>query len=544
MLPAIGHAQGLPELKPILDAQQGQSVIEIPPGRYLLNNSAHGPYRFTDLKNVEIRGNGAEVVCNSQEQAFRFSNCIGVTISNFSVDYDPLCFTQGSIADMDSNRTWFEVEIDQGYPMENVRPNRVQFYDPATRELKRNSITTGSGHYAALEQVGERRFRLVKNGTWTANEQIGDLVALDVVASKSHVPPHTIQLEKCRDMKLHNIAVYGSNSFSFYERECSATHYDRCRVGRGNPPPGIAPRLRAGNADGIHSSYASKGPLVENCEVRHNGDDCIIVCGRSFPICRIDGQANAIYVLSREANPVFYAGDSLQHVLHSGTKSGTMTIQSVEPFVPSAEEQQLIKDKYPTLLFKDGYTRGMRITVAALPGDVEIGDVIYNENHIGKGFVVRNNKVGANRSRGILIKSSNGIVSDNEISGCAMNGILVAPEIHWMGGGFADRVEIKNNTITDCMFERTNTGMPPGVLSVFYVNGVSQIPQAGVFRQLSIHNNKVERSPYPGLVFTGVDGLHYTDNEVVPDPGNERQHGKRFGVTFDNPVWEKNNTHE
>ncbi len=91
-----------------------------------------------------------------------------------------------------------------------------------------------------------------------------------------------------------------------------------------------------------------------------------------------------------------------------------------------------------------------------------IGDVIYNESHTGKGFVIRNNKVGYNRSRGILIKSAHGVVHDNEIAGTAMNGILVAPEIHWMGGGFANNVEIKYNQLFECMFEKTNQSMPPG----------------------------------------------------------------------------------
>lgn len=540
----IAATQELPELKPILDAQKGQPVIEIPEGKYLLNNADDGPYQFTDLGNVTINGNGAAIICNSQEQAFRFFNCSEVTVNGFSVDYDPLCFTQGSIVAMDSNKTWFEVEIDSGYAVENVRNDRVQFYDPVTRELKQNSITTSSGHYSTFEKVDERRFRAIKNGNWTADEQLGDLVVFDVVASKPNVAAHAIQLEKCKNMKLEDITVYGSNSFSFFERECSGTHYNRCKVDRGPSRPGMAPRLRSGNADGIHSSYASKGPLVENCEVRHNGDDCIIVCGRSFPVCRIDTASQIIYVLSRESNPVFYNGDSLQHVLYSGIKDGVMTIQAVEPFVPTSAEQLIIQEKYPNLLFKGSYTRGMRLTVANLPGSMAIGDIIYNENHTGNGFIIRNNHVGSNRSRGILIKSSNGLVSGNEISGCAMNGILVAPEIHWMGGGFADQVEIKENTITNCMFERTNTGMPPGVLSVFYANGVLEIPPAGAFRNISVQDNTIQECPYPGLVFTSVNGLQYADNNVVPDPGNEREHGKRFGVTFDAPVWEKNNSND
>lgn len=539
----VSKAQELPDLKTLLDAQQGNPVIEIPAGKYRLNNMTNGAYQFTNLNNVEIRGNGASIICNSQELAFRFYNCTNIKISGFSIDYDPLCFTQGAIVAKDNVRNlWFEVEIDPGYPVENVKNHRVQFYDAATRQLKRNSITTGEGHYSSFQRIpNTRRFKLTKNNPWVANEKVGDLVVLDVVSTKANAAAHAFQLEKCTNATVEDVTIYGSNSFSFFERDCSGTHYNRCKVDRGPVAPGMPARLRSSNADGIHSSLASVGPLVENCDIKHNGDDCIIVCGRSFPVCRIDSATKSIYLLAREANLVFYVGDTLQHVLYAGTKSGKVKVQAVESYTPTTAEREAIVALYPDLLFKPNYTRGVRITLDALPA-MGIGDIIYNESHTGKGFVIRNNKVGYNRSRGILIKSSNGVVYNNEITGTAMNGILVAPEIHWMGGGFADHVEISHNRFFECMFEKTNQGMPPGVLSVFYANGAAKVPAAGAFGQINVHHNTIQKSPYPGFVFTSVIGLQHSANTAEPYPCTSREHGKKFEVTFDAPVWEKNNT--
>ena len=538
---AFVNAEQLLDLKAILDEQKGQSVIEIPQGRYLLNNEKNGSYRFTDLKDVEIKGNGSEIICNSQEQALKFYNCLRVKISDLSVDYDPLCFTQGIIVEMAEDGSWFDVEIDQKYPIENVVNHRVQFYDPLTRELKRNAITTGSGHYSELTKIGDRRFRSVKSSSWTAGEKIGDLVVFDVLSRKANPAAHCIYLEKCEEMDLQDVAVYGSNSFAIFERECKGTHYNHCMVDRGKSPSCVAPRLRSSNADGIHSSLARKGPLVENCEVRHTGDDCIIVCGRSFPVCKIDEATKSIYVLSRDPNPVFAVGDNIQHVFYSGVKNEIVRIESIEKFTPTLEEQQLIQEKYPTLLSKDSYTKGVVLQLKSVPANIAIGDIVFNNNSIGDGFIIRNNKIGSNRSRGILIKGSNGVVEGNKISNCAMNGILVAPEIHWMGGGFADNVEIKNNTIKGCMFEKTNTGMPPGALSVFYANGALDVSEAGSFTNISVHDNTIEDCPYPAVVFTSVKGLSYERNTIIPTPDTAREHGKKFGVNFEEPLWEKNN---
>ncbi|RDC55921.1 hypothetical protein DU508_13715 [Pedobacter chinensis] len=534
------YGQQLQELKPVLDMQAGQRIIEIPKGRYLLDNSRDGAYVFAGLVGVEIRGNGSEIICNSQEQALRFFDCTNIKISNFSIDYDPLCFTQGKIVVIDSAENSFEVEIDAGYSVDHVRNNRVQFYDPFTRELKRNSITRGSDHYAAFEKIADRHFRLVKNARWVANEKLGDLVVLDVVAAKANPAAHAIQLEQCTRATIEDVTVYGSNGFSFFERNCSESRYNRCKVDRGRVLPGTAPRLRSGNADGIHSSMAKIGPLIENCEVKHTGDDCIVVCGRSFPISHVDTAAKTIYVLSREANPVFYPGDTLQHVFYVATKGSKVKMISATAYAPTSAEQIFIKEKYPNLLYKN-YTRGMRIVLETVPQNLNPGDIVYNDTHTGKGFTIRHNQLGYNRSRGILIKSSNGEIYHNEINGTAMNALLVAPELTWMGGGFASHLTIRDNIISNCMFEKTNKGMPPGVVSIFCADAKLNVPPVGAFTSIKVYNNKVEKSPLPGFVFTAVDGLSQYNNKTFADQGNVREHGKNFGVISDAVTWEKNN---
>jgi hypothetical protein len=534
-------AQTLPDLKPILDSQIGKSIIEIPKGKYLLNIQSYRTYRFNNLKDVTIKGNGSEIICNSQERAFAFYNCERVKFSDLSIDYNPLCFTQGAIVAMDAAAGWFEVEIDSTYPVENLSTSKVQFFDSITRELKRNSVTTYSGNYSALTRVGERRYRAVKNGTWSAGEKIGDLVVFNVVSNLPYPAPHTIFLQNCVNMQLENITVYGSNTFSFFEDNCRASHYNHCIVKRGNSSPGVPPRLRSGNADGINSNNASIGPLVENCEVFYNGDDCIIVSGRSFPICRVDETTQSIYLLSRTDNPLFEKGDTIQHVYYAGAKGSKMIVMAINSYTPTESEKNAVFEKYPALLSKNSYTKGFILQLNNILDTVAVGDLIYNAEHVGSGFVFRNNKVGNNRSRGLLIKGSNGLIENNEISNCAMQGILVSPEVNWMGGGYSDNILIKNNTIKECMYERTNTAMPPGALSVFCSTGNDKVALAGAFSNISIQENTVVDCPYPSIVYTSIKGVLYGENTVVLNSDIKREHGKKFGASFTTPVWQINN---
>lgn len=539
---ALGAAaQEHPDLYEVLDRQKGSNRIEIPKGTYTLDVRANGPYKFHNLTDVRIFGNGSTVICNNQEQALSFYNCVRVELHDLTIDYDPLCFTQGRIEAVADDGSWFEVRIDAGYPTVGVVANRVQFYDPATRLLKRNSITTYSGNYSRLEQKSSDLFRAVKKGTWSAGEQVGDLVVLDVKTNKPHAGVHTIMLNKCYNTLLENVTVYGSNTFSFFEKEGYANVYRNCVVDRGPMPEGIEPRLRSGNADGIHSSQAIKGPTVTGCKVGHNGDDCIIVCGRSFPVGSVDAAKGTIDLVTRETHPVFRRGDRLVVVGYDGRRKGELRLLGVGRFEPSPEQREAITTGYPALLSKESYKQGFRLKVKPIKFGIGPGDVIFNADAVGSGFLIRDNEVGHVRSRGILLKGIDGTVAANRITGCAMQGILMSPEIEWMGGGFSSNVRIEGNTIRECMFERSNPRLIPGSLSIFYITGDAQVPPAGAFVGITVQDNRVSDCPYPAIVAASVEGLKMTGNEVTDPKGAERTHGSRYGADTSVPVWKKNN---
>ena len=79
-LAASAAAQNHPDLHEVLDRQKGRNLIEIPKGTYTLDVRSNGPYKFHNLTDVHINGNGSTVICNNQEQAFSFYNCVRVEL--------------------------------------------------------------------------------------------------------------------------------------------------------------------------------------------------------------------------------------------------------------------------------------------------------------------------------------------------------------------------------------------------------------------------------------------------------------------------------
>ena len=63
--------------------------------------------------NFTIDGAGATIVMTTNDTALKLSECNNLTISNLSLDYDPLWFTQGTITAVDGNN--LTLKIDAGY---------------------------------------------------------------------------------------------------------------------------------------------------------------------------------------------------------------------------------------------------------------------------------------------------------------------------------------------------------------------------------------------------------------------------------------------
>lgn len=535
-------ADEYPSLRAVLDSQSGNAVIDIPKGTYILDLvSVRTPYSFNGKKNVAINGNGSTVICNRQSQAFNFVNCENVTFSDLYIEYDPPCSTQGTITAI-SGATW-DIEIHEGYPVDHLATGRVQVYGKDTRELVRNYTTT-SGN--SLTKTGDRTLRLVVNNP-SPSVSPGDFVALDVVA-EGNTSAHTIILNSCKHMRLNNIVVYDSNCFSFLEYDCEATRYYRCQVTRKTDDPKYSvQRLRAGIADGIHSKFAKIGPTIEECTIEHSGDDCIAINGNFYPVYRVDEAEKCIYLLTTSSSLSEVRIKTADHVVcvnNNGTVRGKALAEEVGRAVPSPTRTEIdgCFGKLTSVVSSGDYRYGVKVKLDDWIEGTNVGDILYSNDRIGSGFKVINNRVGHNRSRAILIKASDGIISGNTIEGSGMSGIALAPEFYWMEAGCSSNVEIAGNTIRNCMFDANmNWTSQAGALVVVAQAPNGAIASPGTFDRIFIHDNVIEGCPRPCVMLTSIKTAYYYDNTIVPDLDMVRTHGRDFGVTNNRDVFQIRN---
>lgn len=524
-------AEAYPDLRQLLNAQINNSTINIPKGTYSLDLVSNGAYTFSNKKNVVINGNGSTIICNKQNQAFYFVNCENTVFSNFKIEYDPPCFTQGTITFISADKKTWNITLHDGYPNANIK-GKVQAFSKSTLELVKNFTTV---YNAAISQLSTKELQI--NVPANNAVQVGDYAVIDVVAPGSGIQAHGIILNGCKNMKLDSIVMYDANSFSFFEYDCTNTHYYRCVVTRKpyNPNYTIQP-LRAGSADGIHSKHAYVGPTIEECEIEYSGDDCIAINGDLYPVYSVDTESKKIYLLS-STNFKMSVGDSLVLINNNGSIRGRTAITSIMASSPSAAQITNCYAKLASQATK--FSNGYVVTVNNWIQGAAISDVGYSNNRTGNGFKVINNRVGHNRSRAILIKASDGVIKGNSIVGSAMSAIVLGPEFYWMEGGCPTNVEIADNTISNCMFEASMyNSAQAGAISVSSYNpaGTNFAP-AGSLNNISIHDNVINNCPRPCVVLSSINKVSYFNNSINPDLTMSRSHGYNIGVPNTSDFW-------
>jgi hypothetical protein len=504
----------VPDLRMIIDegVKSGNRTIVIPPGIYRVKPENRQHLLFKDLKNVEIIADNVEMICTETTCAITFENCENVVFRGMTVDYDPLPFTQGRITALAPDKSWFEFKLFDGYP--EKLEQRIEIFDARTNSLKRGTYYG----WKPIESLGQRHYKAAKADNYKFNpdedkEEVGDIV----VTNNSYAPggsiPHAILSDRCVNLTLQNVTFYASNCFTYLESNCDKTTYRNCKIDRRAPENDTVkreyPRLRSSNADAFHSKHAVRGPQLIGCTAKYQGDDCLNICGEYYMI--MGSKGNTVRILAtRDIN--LKAGDPVELVLYTGQRLPDAKVVAIAPDgTVNAEESKFLlaqrMNKNTQLALSKPETKALAITLDRA-AELPMGSVIASTKHMGNGFLVQDCDFGFNRSRGILIKASNGKVIGNKLTGNWMSSVLVTPEWWWLESGSSDDVEIRGNIITDCKDIAIN---------VTAGAGKGGLAPAGAHNRITVADNKITGSPLPNIFASSTKGLTITGNKCVPN---------------------------
>lgn len=544
----ISNAQNYPDLYDAIKDQLNNDVINIPHGTYTLDcKNKPGIISFSDRKNLQINGNGSMIIANYPGRAMTFTRCENISVSDMTFDSNPRSSTQGTITKISADKRTLEVKIHEGYSMlydTSVALGGILIYDKDTREYIRNYYTAHSIAPAIQDTI-------TRTVTFTIS-LASDVYKLgDYMSFKNLLPTnsgHLILSDACKDMKFKNITIHDCKGSAFLELYSSNNLYYRCVIDRKHGDP-LYPedQLSTTAGDIIHSQFCTKGPRIEECTFKYMRDDGINILGFFYTVYKVSKARKRIYVLiSQDVKWIFPVenNDTIVCVNNDGTLRGKSKIIDIS--APSTPPTQMEIDatlsKLTTLREKDILKIGKSIQLDQWIEGVDVGDMIYPEGRTGNGFEFVNNNIGHNRSRGILVKASNGKIHGNTISGCSMGGIVVAPEYFWGEGGVSHDVEIYNNTVENCAFDASmlTSGQCAGI-AVVHEAPKGGLTQGTSFKNIRVYNNTVRGCPMPCVILNSIDTGYYYGNTIEPDENMIRYHGYSFGITNRLPLFEKYN---
>ena len=479
--------------------QAGSKRVVVPAGRYRVTPQAGHHLLFKDLTDIEIVADGVEMVCTQTVQAIGFEHCRNVHLRGLTVDYDPLPFTEGRITALAPDKSWVEFEIFDGYPHNSIE-ERIEIYDPATRELRRET----AGWSKEIQQLDDRHYRATKHTGYhfrenADTEQLGDiLVTNNVFPAKAF--GHAISLNQCTGVKLEDVTLYASPCFGFIEDQCDGNTYLRCKIDRrapqDDPVKRAVARMRSLDADAFHSIGAAKGPAIVDCTAKFQGDDCVNIHGVYHFVAGSQGNTLRVAALGRLT---IAPGEPVEFLPYSGERPPDAVAMKVEPDTGITNDEKAFIQKISLnennrRRLLEGHATFYRITLDhAVP--LAMGSAVCSGHRVGNGFVVKGCDFGYNRSRGILIKASHGEVSGNKIAHGWMAAVLVAPEFWWFEAASASDVVIKDNVITGCRRP---------AIEVIAPGGNNQPLPSGAHRDLRITGNTFTQSVWPNIHVTST----------------------------------------
>jgi hypothetical protein len=293
------------ELQAQVDAAvaSGARRFVIPPtdaGGYFFGTSN---FTMTGASDFELDGGGATLWFVA---GFGVScvECARARLHNFTIDYAPLAFAQGTLVSLDAANGSFVADFDAPeasglaeyalpdaalYPWFvngsiNTGGNKAVFWTRAGAQLPGQSgVCLWAATWRADAALPRRYGVALNNAPFTSGNcfrdgtTFGPAVAGETRVTVSPRAGFALQLINSSACAVEDVTAYGAGSMAFAEFSGDGGHaWRRLLLTR---RPGTA-RLLSANADAFQSSSLRRGPLLEASEMAHVADDFINVHSR------------------------------------------------------------------------------------------------------------------------------------------------------------------------------------------------------------------------------------------------------------------------
>lgn len=494
----------------------GAAEVVLPKGLVPLEK----PLRIQKASRLQIRGEGTLLAPGfSSGTAIQIYGCQQLTLRDFTLDFDPLPFTQGTVTAKDDAARTCDFQVHEGYPSlsEALLVSHLHLFAPSGRSWK----TSAPDLYPRRVTILDPRRGRIEFGSRTADYEAvatGDRVVLNRRDGAG------MRMDRCENVRLEGLTFLSAPGAAFLARYMKGDNYFRYDVRPGPTPPGATePRLFSTCADAFNYAYARRGPVLEDCHFSFMGDDSVNLHGFTLLVLRAIGPQEFLvaWPYHREsAEWVVEPGDPARW-LRAGNyeAAGQVPLESFtwEPRPEPALQEQIDAFWPRTALGRGAVFRlKLRAPLAAAPGDA-----IDLPQSSAPDFRISRCEFADHRARGARIMASRGVIEDSVFRRIKQAAITLGPEyVFWRESGWVQDVTLRRNLVEDCGLSPDllrATSCTLGAISIFArkENGApASLPLAQDNRRIVIEENTIRGCAGAAIWARAASGLVVERNRI------------------------------
>ncbi|MBO4953697.1 MAG: S-layer homology domain-containing protein, partial [Clostridia bacterium] len=478
---------------------RGEKTLTLEKGVYRLTPQGKGGHlRFVDMKDFTLDGNGSTLLYQSPgASGIHFENSENIHLKNLQTDCEKLSFYQAKITAINPEDFSIDFVVPNGYRdyFEDKSGFTDQIYIEFHEAETGDYIDANNMTFSKLEKLGNRQYRMFSaTASRTKGLKVGDYIA----GGHRTATGVSVNFLKSKQCALTNYTIWSGQVGLFMSGGYGDHRIDNVRLEPGPRPLGaIDDRVFSTVADAAHIQRLEVGPKIYNSRFCNMGDDGFNNYGRFYRAAERISDKEFVLATGTSLDSLF-EGDTLRLYSANGDGLGDAKVASITE-LPNYVNKADLDVSYDANSFsaKNFY----RIKLETAVKGVEPGSWITNASRNCSGFEIKNCYYGNIRSRGILIKGSDGVVEGNTIYNTGSAGILLAPEFNWMEAGFVRNVVVRNNTLIQ------NGDRNQGAIYVYSMLGREN-------RDITIEGNTIRDCAYEAMDLTCIKGLIVRNNVV------------------------------
>lgn len=488
------------------------------------NTTVNNPRRLAILiekmKGLTLEGMNSEFVFHDRIQPLSIDHSSGITIKNFSIDWDIPLTAQGEVLTVSDSCIELQINtLESPFMIEN---KKLVFIGEGWKsewdgvmEFERDSrfIASETGDYSCLgdnwgnyvaKDLGNGKVRLINE--FKRKPKPGNFLVL-----RHNLRDHAgIFTCNSKDVKFEGVNVYHTAGLGILSQYTENISFERVKV----VPNPAKNRYLSGHDDGLHFSNCKGNIIVDNCEFAGLMDDPINVHGTSVRIMEIlPGNRVLCKFMHHQSIGMEWAfeGDDIGCIENESMQ--TLAIRRVKSFTRISDEAFELQFDKP------------------LPDGITAGDALENLGWTAS-VTIKDSRFRSCRARGILISTPGKVLIENNIFESSGSAILIAGDAnYWYESGAVKDVLIRNNKFMD-----------PCLSSIYqFCEAIITIcpeipaPAAGKYfhRNIHIEGNEFHPFDYPILYAKSVQGLSFTNNTLIKSNRFKPYHYRKSSITLE-----------